>query len=102
MSPKMAECERGASIREPGAPSTRGLKTLDNDLLPAAARDHDLAVVFQAANDTDDPLLRLFHVPQPHRPHELHILPEHVGGALGHVLVDAVLHILADSLERQA
>src|SRR5690606_19836433 len=77
------------------------LMTLDNDLVLSASRDDDFARLVQAANRSHDALLRLLYVPQPHRTKVLDFLPQHLGGALGHVLENPLGHRLAGRLERQ-
>src|SRR5437660_1329216 len=61
-------------------------RALDNDVLSSAARDDHLARLLEPPDDAHHALLRLFHLLQLHRPHELHILAQHVPRALRHVL----------------
>src|SRR3569832_1033066 len=77
------------------------LTILDNQLLPVAAGNDDLAALFQQPDDCDHALLRLLDRLEADRPHELHVFPQHVARAVGHVLEDAGLDVFADALERE-
>src|SRR4051812_13215092 len=68
----------------------------------AAALDRDLARVLEAAHGAHDLALRLLDDAPAHGAHELHVLPEHLGGAGGHVAEDLLLDLVGGALQRQA
>src|SRR5262245_8406746 len=90
-------CTAGAAgqAKAVTAPASRSRLALDDIRLAPVAAGGDQAFFLELPGDGDDRLLRLFDVPQAHGAEHVHLLAQHLGGALGHVVEEARPELLA-------
>src|SRR5690606_30144822 len=72
---------------------------LDKDF--TSARDDDLLLLFEPADDRDNALLSVFDGADARRAGDLDLLTQHLAGTLRHVRVNVFLQIVPGALERQ-
>jgi len=89
----------GTSMRCGFSSQMAALITLDNHLVSLAARNHNLALVLEHADDGDNLLLCLLHVADLDRAHELDLLAQHICRTRRHILVDFLCNFLRRRLE---
>src|SRR4051812_3360740 len=75
-------------------------RALDDIGLADDATGDDHAFFLELAGDADDFLLRLLDIAQAHGAEDVHLLAQHLGGALRHVAEEALADFLAGALER--
>src|SRR6185369_13112426 len=70
------------------------LMILDEDIVPSAAGQYDLAFFFHLADDLDNLRLGLFNIRQTHWTHDLQVFLDHLGGTTGDVLENLILDFI--------